>query len=206
MNKKVLLSFLIISFILANSAFAASSYYVGSIKSDVYHYPSCYWAGEIYPSNLISFDTPEDAIDAGYRPCKVCTPPLSSSVPSPTSEDTDSYNDELSDNSETYSEDTHSLDNDTEVKISKDYSIPDYSNHSQKNSSQPQDKLADISTRYSDSTDSVISVTDGVEPINTYEPIFNKLKNYTEDFEPIIALKILFKLILIVGFVKYFKR
>lgn len=181
MNKKVLLSFLIISFILTNSVFAASSYYVGSAKSDVYHYPSCYWAGEIYPSNLISFDTPEDANDAGYRPCKVCNPPLPSFIPNPTLEDSNSDKDELKNNFEIYTNGTYSLDYDTEVKNSKDYSIRDYSNYPQKNSA------------------------DDVEPTSTYGSIFKQLKNYTEDFEPVIALKILLKLILIIGLVKYFK-
>jgi methylphosphotriester-DNA--protein-cysteine methyltransferase len=177
------------------------SNYVGSAKSDVYHYPSCYWAGEIYPSNLISFDTPEDAIDAGYRPCKVCNPPLSSSIPT-TLEETSSDDEELIDNTEIYTNSTYSVNNDTVLKSSKDYSIPDNSNNSQKNGIQQRDKPGDVSTSYSDSTDPSVSVTDDVEPISTY---FKQLKNYTEDFEPILALKFLFKLILIVGFVKYFK-
>ncbi len=49
--------------------------YVGSINSDVYHYPTCGYAQRIYPENLIWFSSPEDARAQGYRPCKVCRPP-----------------------------------------------------------------------------------------------------------------------------------
>lgn len=49
--------------------------YVGSINSDVYHYPTCTYAQRIYPENLIWFSSPADAKAQGYRPCKVCHPP-----------------------------------------------------------------------------------------------------------------------------------
>jgi hypothetical protein len=49
--------------------------YVGSINSDVYHYPWCEWAQKINPENEIWFNSAEEAHDAGYRPCKVCNPP-----------------------------------------------------------------------------------------------------------------------------------
>ena len=46
-----------------------------SEKSNIYHYPSCKWAKKIRPYNLIIFNSPEEAIASGYRPCKVCRPP-----------------------------------------------------------------------------------------------------------------------------------
>jgi micrococcal nuclease len=49
--------------------------FVGSINSDVYHYPTCTYAQRIYPENQIWFSSPEDAKAHGYRPCKVCRPP-----------------------------------------------------------------------------------------------------------------------------------
>jgi len=48
--------------------------YVGSINSDKYHYPSCYWAQQINPSNEIWFTSKADAESHGYIPCKVCNP------------------------------------------------------------------------------------------------------------------------------------
>jgi micrococcal nuclease len=48
--------------------------YVGSIKSDVFHYPSCFYVDRIKPENIIWFSSREDAIANGYRPCKKCCP------------------------------------------------------------------------------------------------------------------------------------
>ena len=53
----------------------AAGPFVGSIKSNVYHYPSCYEVKHIKPENLIWFNTSEEARAAGYRPCEVCNPP-----------------------------------------------------------------------------------------------------------------------------------
>ena len=50
-------------------------YFVGSRKSDVYHYPDCSSAKQIKPENLITFNSVEEAKAAGYRPCKKCHPP-----------------------------------------------------------------------------------------------------------------------------------
>ena len=57
--------------------------FVGSINSNVYHYPWCSDAMKILPKNLVTFATVADACAAGYRPCKVCDPPACGS-PTPT--------------------------------------------------------------------------------------------------------------------------
>ena len=49
--------------------------FVGSKKSDVYHYPNCRYVKNILPENIIWFTSVEDARAHGYRPCKVCKPP-----------------------------------------------------------------------------------------------------------------------------------
>jgi micrococcal nuclease len=49
--------------------------YVGSTKSNKYHYPECRWAKKISPANEIWFSGSEDAINQGYLPCGVCHPP-----------------------------------------------------------------------------------------------------------------------------------
>ena len=49
--------------------------FVGSTKSDKYHYPSCRWAEKILPENEIWFSSSTDARAHGYVPCKVCNPP-----------------------------------------------------------------------------------------------------------------------------------
>lgn len=48
--------------------------YVGSSESDKYHYPKCRWTDTINDSNLVHFDTEEEAAAAGYVPCGSCKP------------------------------------------------------------------------------------------------------------------------------------
>jgi len=49
--------------------------FVGSVNSDVYHYPDCPSAKGINPENLICFNDEKDAQAQGYRPCGRCDPP-----------------------------------------------------------------------------------------------------------------------------------
>jgi len=53
---------------------ATTGKYVGSIKSDKYHLPTCEWAEKIKDENRIWFQSEEEAIKAGYKPCSVCNP------------------------------------------------------------------------------------------------------------------------------------
>ncbi|AVX40772.1 Metal binding domain of Ada (plasmid) [Carboxydocella thermautotrophica] len=53
----------------------ATYQFVGSVKSNKYHYPTCEWALKIKPDNEIWFTDPKDAQSKGYVPCKVCDPP-----------------------------------------------------------------------------------------------------------------------------------
>jgi hypothetical protein len=58
--------------------------FYGSKNSDVYHYGSCSYVDRIKSSNLVTFTDAQDAVNSGYRPCKVCHPPLpASNNPSP---------------------------------------------------------------------------------------------------------------------------
>ncbi len=49
--------------------------FVGSARSNKYHYPWCKWAQKISPRNLVAFSSTENAQQRGYVPCKVCKPP-----------------------------------------------------------------------------------------------------------------------------------
>jgi methylphosphotriester-DNA--protein-cysteine methyltransferase len=75
-NSRSFLGVLIAAMIFAAAlAMAADHKYVGSKKSDKYHYTTCEWAKKISPYNLVTFKSAEAARDAGYVPCKVCEPP-----------------------------------------------------------------------------------------------------------------------------------
>jgi hypothetical protein len=49
--------------------------FVGSTKSDKYHYPDCRAAKNIKPENEIWFSSSADARANGYVPCGICHPP-----------------------------------------------------------------------------------------------------------------------------------
>ena len=50
-------------------------YYVGSKDSKLYHKPHCSIARKITPAKRRTFNSLNDAADAGYIPCKICKPP-----------------------------------------------------------------------------------------------------------------------------------
>jgi len=54
---------------------ASEKVFIGSIKSDKYHYPSCGSAKNIHPENEIWFSGSADARSHGYVPCGRCNPP-----------------------------------------------------------------------------------------------------------------------------------
>jgi hypothetical protein len=59
---------------LIHSDVTVSYKYVSSKNSQVFHRPNCRSAKRIKPENLIGYNSREEAIQAGKRPCKVCKP------------------------------------------------------------------------------------------------------------------------------------
>lgn len=68
--KRVISLTLLFVFALAAMAFA----YIGNARSGIFHYDSCQYVYRMNNSNKVYFDSREDAVDAGYRPCRVCRP------------------------------------------------------------------------------------------------------------------------------------
>jgi len=56
------------------SGVAARYKYVSSKNSQVFHSPQCRSAKRIKPENLVGYNSRDEAIQAGKRPCKVCKP------------------------------------------------------------------------------------------------------------------------------------
>ena len=56
------------------SGAAASYKYVSSKNSQVFHSPQCRSAKRIKPENLVGYNSRDEVIHAGKRPCKVCKP------------------------------------------------------------------------------------------------------------------------------------
>lgn len=80
MKRKAALITIILSFIFVFVSSTMSVEFWASKHSNKYHYPTCKWAQKIKPENLIIFNSPEEAIKAGYVPCKVCKPPMASNT------------------------------------------------------------------------------------------------------------------------------
>ncbi|MGB8657291.1 MAG: thermonuclease family protein [Candidatus Zixiibacteriota bacterium] len=55
---------------------APDKYYVASRKSErfVFHRPECEWAKKIKGTNMLRFDTRDEALAQGYSPCRTCKP------------------------------------------------------------------------------------------------------------------------------------
>ncbi|WP_425463814.1 Ada metal-binding domain-containing protein [Neomoorella humiferrea] len=53
---------------------ASGTHYIGNARSKIFHLPTCEWAQKIAPQNRVEFGSREEALSAGYRPCRVCRP------------------------------------------------------------------------------------------------------------------------------------
>lgn len=82
MRRAIHASVIVLLLIFVFSSLAVGAEYWGTKNSNKYHYPTCKSALKIKPANLVKFSSPEEAKKAGYVPCKICKPPLSSRVES----------------------------------------------------------------------------------------------------------------------------
>lgn len=73
--RKIMIGLTLMIFSIVCLSLAADFKYVGSSKSNKYHYPDCKWAQKIKFENLVTFKSAKEALAAGYVPCKVCKPP-----------------------------------------------------------------------------------------------------------------------------------
>lgn len=53
---------------------ARSKPFVASVLREPFHRSTCKWAKKIHTENLVGYDSGEDAIADGHRPCEVCKP------------------------------------------------------------------------------------------------------------------------------------
>ena len=66
----------VVTIIFVTTAFATvlASNYVGNANTRKFHYADCSMVNKMNPSNKVYMNTREEAINAGYIPCKRCTP------------------------------------------------------------------------------------------------------------------------------------
>ena len=70
--KKFLAAFVTIIILMTANVLAAN--YVGNANTRKFHYADCSMVNKMNPSNKVYMNTREEAINAGYVPCKRCNP------------------------------------------------------------------------------------------------------------------------------------
>ncbi len=66
----------IVTLIVTTAAFATvlASAYVGNSNTHKFHYADCSSVGKMKPAHKVTFNTRDEAVNAGYVPCKRCKP------------------------------------------------------------------------------------------------------------------------------------
>lgn len=73
-KKQIAILILFLFTLLAATSTVLATTYVGSAKSDKFHYTDCRAAQRIKQGNLVYFYSREEALNAGYSPCGICHP------------------------------------------------------------------------------------------------------------------------------------
>ena len=72
--KKFCAAIVTIIFMTATFATVLASNYIGNANSKKFHYADCSSVNKMNPANRVDFTTREEAVNAGYIPCKRCQP------------------------------------------------------------------------------------------------------------------------------------
>ena len=72
--KKILAAVVTIIILTASFATVLASDYIGNANSKKFHYADCPSVEKMSPANKVFMNTREEAINAGYVPCKKCNP------------------------------------------------------------------------------------------------------------------------------------
>lgn len=72
--KKILSAIVAVLVLVAAAATVLASEYIGNANSGKFHYADCRTVRKMNPANKVFFNTRDEAVNAGYVPCKVCAP------------------------------------------------------------------------------------------------------------------------------------
>ena len=72
--KKFLATIVAIVILTASFATVLASSYVGNANSGKFHYADCPTVAKMNPANKVYLQTRDEAVKAGYVPCKRCKP------------------------------------------------------------------------------------------------------------------------------------
>ncbi len=72
--KKFIAAIVAVVVLTASFATVLASSYVGNANSRKFHYADCSTLKKMNPANRVDFNSRDEAINAGYIPCKRCKP------------------------------------------------------------------------------------------------------------------------------------
>jgi len=72
--KKFLAAIAAVVVLTTSFATVLASSYVGNANSRKFHYSNCSTVNKMNPANRVNFNSRDEAINAGYIPCKRCKP------------------------------------------------------------------------------------------------------------------------------------
>lgn len=72
--KKFIAAIVAVLILTASFATVLASTYVGNSNSRKFHFANCSTLKKMNPKNRVSFNSRDEAIKAGYVPCKRCKP------------------------------------------------------------------------------------------------------------------------------------
>ena len=70
--KKFLIAIAAIILVVTGNVLAAN--YIGNANTGKFHYADCYMVNKMNPANKVYMETRDEAVNAGYVPCKRCNP------------------------------------------------------------------------------------------------------------------------------------
>ena len=72
--KKLAAAVAILLIFAAAALCAAAGNFIASRDREPFHTLNCSWAKKISPENAVYYNTRDEAVKDGHRPCKVCRP------------------------------------------------------------------------------------------------------------------------------------
>lgn len=72
--KKILATILTATIFLTAMSVVFATSYVGNKNSKIFHYSDCSSVAKMKVENRVGFNSRDEAVGNGYRPCKKCSP------------------------------------------------------------------------------------------------------------------------------------
>lgn len=82
-RSSVVLTVIFLVAVFAAMGQARGERFIADRSSGIYHLESCNGACVVKDEDRLTFEAPEDAVKAGFKPCIMCYPPVKAGLPNP---------------------------------------------------------------------------------------------------------------------------